>query len=448
MKHKIKIEKIIVSVILIFIILFNICPKVFATNGNEMSISIKEGIGNTLEIVSGNNGSIKSESVADVVSYLSGQGVTVSSITNHKGVAVATNSTALIGTGYVLNTNNGNYSVIVYGDGNGDGEVDAGDMKIIIDDFLGNKSATGLSRIAVDVYRDGDLDAADLKLVLDSFLGNLTGNILNETNSLTPTTMPTSTGSDPEIIIGGQTVILTKENAPLYYGKVVTNYNSSTSATWRLFYIDFDGKYGDAGKIYLKADQVEEIDWWELLSLYFQSSNSIDVIKKMKEMNPKWAKNSGVVDDYTEKGALIMYNETLWQEYKNSSYADYVMGTFSVEMYLDSYNEYHTKKGTSGYEQIKYKWSKDRYDNGYGYAVGATNENYNYRTSDNSLKVDENNMYVKSGQIWGAASQSIGWTDCFCIIDGNKLCLDAGGGNNGICPVVSLKLGIVPEIAN
>ena len=119
MKFKIK-KYVMVSVLISIILLFSMCTKVFATNGNEMSISSKTGIGNTLEIVSNNTTQIKSESVADVVSYLTTQGITVNSITNHKGVAVNTISTALIGTGYTLNTNSGDYSVIVYGDANGD----------------------------------------------------------------------------------------------------------------------------------------------------------------------------------------------------------------------------------------------------------------------------------------------------------------------------------------
>ena len=262
MKQKIKMEKILLSVILIFIILFSMCPKVFATNGNEMSISSKEGIGNTVEIISESTNSIRSESVADVVSYLTGQNITVNSITNHKGASVELTSTALIGTGYVLDTNNGNYSAIVYGDANGDGEADAGDMKIIIDDFLGIKQASPIAKIAVDVYQDGDLDAADLKQVLDSFLGNLSGSILKTTSasnptptpdvSVTPTPTPTSTST----IVSVEQV---KRNPFNYYGKVVTNYNcSATNTVWRIFYVDTLGKFGPAGAVYLKADPVQE----------------------------------------------------------------------------------------------------------------------------------------------------------------------------------------------
>ena len=383
---KFKIKKFLLVSVLIGMILFSMCPQVFATNGNEMSISSKEGIGNTLEIVSGNTTNIKSESVADVVSYLSGQGITVNSITNHKGATVELTSTVLIGTGYVLNTSDGDYSVIVYGDANGDGEVDAGDMKVVIDDFLGIKQASPIAKIALDVYQDGTLDAADLKLTLDSFLGNLKGSILNNTNtptptptsmptltptptpdiSVTPTPVPTSTSSGPQIMVDGQTVTLTKSNAPEYYGKVVTNYDSPTPVTWKLFYIDFDGKYGEAGKIYLKAEQVTTT------ALSVSSSiSSTKAVDKMKQMNPSWARYDGVVYLNNEHAVLWLCEEDNWSSYKNNEKADYVMGAPSVEMYIDSYNAYHSKKGTAGYQIVKYACTTSDII-GYKYSIGTS----------------------------------------------------------------------------
>lgn len=59
-------------------------------------------------------------------------------------------------------------------------------------------------------------------------------------------------------------VTITKSNVGTYYGEVVdytkntidtdSDETADTSMTYRLFYIDFDGLFGDAGTIYLKAD--------------------------------------------------------------------------------------------------------------------------------------------------------------------------------------------------
>ena len=70
----------------------------------------------------------------------------------------------------------------------------------------------------------------------------------------------------PQVTVGDQTVALTPENVGQYLGKEVTNYkgkesveiNSKTynvSTQYRLYYVDFDNKYGDGvGTVYLKAD--------------------------------------------------------------------------------------------------------------------------------------------------------------------------------------------------
>ena len=409
-----------------------------------MSISSKTGIGNTLEIVSNNTTQIKSESVADVVSYLTTQGITVNSITNHKGVAVNTTSTALIGTGYTLNTNSGDYSVIVYGDANGDGEVDAGDMKVIIDDFLGTKLTTGVSKIAVDVYQDGALDAADLKIILDSFLGNLKGSILNGNNSSTPTPV----GSGTPIMMGGQTVTLTKDSAPLYYGKEVLNYNSPTSATWRLFYIDFDGKYGDAGTVYLKADQVGS-------HIYLNQSNenvlasSLDV---MKRMNPEWLVNDGIADDEAEQKILWLCDESKWSGYKNTEKAQLVMGTPCLEMWVDSYNQYHSKKGTDGYEKINYKWCNLNLA-GYSFSLGNSTDYATYVGGRSGLTKDFYNMYIKADQSWWFASPCYSYDDPYlCGVSSSSYYqMNSLGGfpymeMSALCPVVALKSNCVPDL--
>ena len=455
MKQKIKMEKILLSVILIFIILFSMCPKVFATNGNEMSISSKEGIGNTVEIISESTNSIRSESVADVVSYLTGQNITVNSITNHKGASVELTSTALIGTGYVLDTNNGNYSAIVYGDANGDGEADAGDMKIIIDDFLGIKQASPIAKIAVDVYQDGDLDAADLKQVLDSFLGNLSGSILKTTSasnptptpdvSVTPTPTPTSTST----IVSVEQV---KRNPFNYYGKVVTNYNcSATNTVWRIFYVDTLGKFGPAGAVYLKADPVQEP------SGYILPENNQEAVNKMKEINPRWAQIDGRVDTDNEKAVLYMCKNNNWLNYCDGLKTGTVIGGPSVEMFIDSYNQYHSYKNTTGYTPLSVAMSG--YNAGYAGTTVIYNKWLGYRITNGEMvyAVDEDvknmyNEYKLNDYINYLASPGhteFGSTNekMVCMFQGDTLGIALYYGIHcSFCPVAELNEGVELEI--
>ena len=456
---KIKIKKILLVSVLICIILFSICPKAFATNGNEIKISNKIGIGNTLEIISGNTSNIKSESIVDVVNYLLENGVIVNSITNNKGVSVDLTSTALIGTEYMLDTNSGNYSAIVYGDGNGDGEVDAGDMKVIIDDFLGTKKASPIAKIAVDVYQDNTLDAADLKLTLDSFLGNLKGSILNNTNASTPSPTPDTepVGNGPQIKIGEETITLTRQNAADYYGYIVTDYVKGIESTWRLFYVDFDGKYGEPGKVYLKADPVGlEASTGSKSLNETASAGSSEALNKMKEMNPQWAQNDGIADLQSETSVLWLCDDSVWEgNYKDSDKADYVMGTPSIEMFIDSYNQYHLKKLTSGYEQIKCKWFNQEVG---GYRIRYTvGDESDYRNNKN-LHEDSDIMYLptSSERVWLASPCDKLGNDnkpYVCYIYGSTGNPDISCSNYDFatwpthtCPVVSLKSDYIPEV--
>ena len=82
-------------------------------------------------------------------------------------------------------------------------------------------------------------------------------------------------------------------------------------------------------------------------------------------------------------------------------------------MYIDSYNEYHKKMETTGYQQIKCKWFSVN-TSGYKYAEGVASENYRFNTPNNPLKYDLYNMYVKSEEIWCFCSPCATRNDCVC----------------------------------
>ena len=247
------------------------------------------------------------------------------------------------------------------------------------------------------------------------------------------------TNITPKILIGGQIVTLTKENVVDYYGQEVINYNGSTIATWRLFYVDFDGKYGQQGKIYLKADEVTTANYNAQMTVI-----STNALNKMKSMNPKWAENDGTMDADNEKFVMYLSNESYWYNFKNVDKADYVMGAPSLEMYQDSYNQYHTKKGTSGYEKLKCNWFELN-ASGYKYMLESSSANDIYYPP---LVKDKNNMYINPTQTWCLASPCAEGANMVCDIYGIGLIL----GRNAIqsyalCPVAELKGDFIPEIS-
>ena len=263
----------------------------------------------------------------------------------------------------------------------------------------------------------------------------------------TPTSVPTSTGQTAQIIVSGQQVTLTKENVADYYGKVVTNYNQA-NATYRLFYVDFDGDFGAKGTVYLKADQVSTTALDTTVS-----ASSVEALNKMKQMNPQWRDNDGTANSNNELGVLYLCDENNWSTYKDASKADYVIGAPSIEMYAASYNQYHSKKGTSGYKKIRtafYKIEQGATANGYKYVMGDTSTSYAYWTDASTLKSDTNNLYVKSGQAWWLASPGAYNAGYLCRVRGDNSSL---GGNYyynsyGACPIVFLKSTFTPEFAN
>ena len=89
---------------------------------------------------------------------------------------------------------------------------------------------------------------------------------------------------------------------------------------------------------------------------------------------------------------------------------------------------------------------------GYMYAVGANN-NYVYETEENTIKVDENNMYAKNQESYWLASPSANYIGFVCVINSwSSLHLDNSKCKSiksyGISPIVSLRSNFIPEVVN
>ena len=277
--------------------------------------------------------------------------------------------------------------------------------------------------------------------------------------------------------LDGTTLILTKAGtadttdsfvkAGDYYGQVVDYSDGNTSLTYRLFYVDFDdldssgnydgiGKYGDTvGTMYLMADYDESLTrkLSDFSSGYTSSSNT-----KVEEMNPLWAAERAKTESNTpiwnenEKAVAYLCDTTQWTTYVNQNKANYAIGGASVEMYIDSYNQWGkgTYKLGYGYQTTNtpgyvYKVNGTMQNNGFGTDTG-TLDSSSY-TSDTGAR----KMYVNDNAgFWWLASPSAGGSNLVCGVGGSPRGLSSSLYRNtfGVRPLVCLNSGVNVTFAN
>lgn len=154
---------------------------ILENNQNEGNVKITElpEIGKALQVIADNDSNSQSISIKQAVEYFGDNGITINSIKDIEGNDVNLSSDDLLGTGAKIGTNKGEYTAVVYGDATGDGEINAADISVVINYFLGNNTdLVAPIKVAGDVYEDKDLNAADISLMIDCFLGDLNGSIL------------------------------------------------------------------------------------------------------------------------------------------------------------------------------------------------------------------------------------------------------------------------------
>ncbi|MCI8273576.1 MAG: hypothetical protein HFJ55_05800 [Clostridia bacterium] len=193
------------------------------------------------------------------------------------------------------------------------------------------------------------------------------------------------------------------KNPEIYYGKIVKNYTTG-DATYRIFFVDKENKYGDGiNTIYLKADYTSN-KTTSLNTSYVTSKT------KVKEMNPDWAKNRRNNEsgwDTNEKAAAWLCDPEdgsdigrPWSNNYDGSKANYVIGSPSVEMFIDSYNSVpHTSVGNNVLG-AKYRATKAP-----GYVYTVNNGSEVYLTSPDTVDYEGyGNMYCglngQKGDVW------------------------------------------------
>ena len=233
-----------------------------------------------------------------------------------------------------------------------------------------------------------------------------------------------------------------------YYGKKVTNYTAG-GKTYRIFYIDTEGKFGDKNTVYLKADWTANDT---SLTTYTPSGTDLETYKKL---NPSWATQRGNSTSSwhtNEKAAAWLCSPSQWTTYVDSAKANYAIGGPSAEMYVESYNQVPHTIGNytlgAAYRETNVP--------GYIYTVNgvqSTISRDDYSTGDDTLDYKGyNSMYAvqngsKSGD-WWLASPSSNYSGYVCYVNSGNAGLYASYYSNsiGVAPLVSLKSGIQVEI--
>ena len=190
-----------------------------------------------------------------------------------------------------------------------------------------------------------------------------------------------------------------KENPTKYYGEIVTNYTCTSNgvAVWRIY-------YADENNIYLIADDyIEESQMPNSLNgnvansygthqiyfediytdeTYFLGNKWITENSKAKKWLNEYLTQNPSKSATSMKAVAYLLDTNIWQVYAGS-YADYAIGTPTIELFCASYKDTHPNR------YIEYKVT-----NANGYAVKLNSaSSYAESTAGGTIEADCNNIY-------------------------------------------------------
>ncbi len=216
-----------------------------------------------------------------------------------------------------------------------------------------------------------------------------------------------------------------------YYGKKVKNYTAG-GKTYRIFYIDTEGKFGDKNTVYLKADWTANDT---SLTTYTPRGTDLTIYKKL---NPSWASKRGSSTsswNSNERAAAWLCSPSKWTTYCDTSKANYAIGSPTTEMYVASYNQV---SHTTGNYKLGATYGATNYP-GYIYTLNGKQSNISnsdYWTGNNTLDyTGYNSMYCgRNGSTgdywWWLASPSANDVYYVCLVYGGYAMLDSNSYNN------------------
>ena len=274
----------------------------------------------------------------------------------------------------------------------------------------------------------------------------ITGAETSSYNATTKTyslTVWSGTGAIP-VTVAKATI--NSSNIAEYIGTAV-DYHPSGDPTgvYRIFYLDKDNKYGDGyNAIYLKRD----IDKTISFPNDFGGAGTIGVenpskyLKNdMEQFNILWKNNNEEIDTRSERWCAYLLTKSNWEKYvDNTKGAKYAIGTPSLELFIDSYNEWKDE------EVLKYKYllKDDKYYYPYekkaiknGYAVYPKSEKFYELTDDNIIEQGKNNIFIDSLEYY-LASNVYNYDNCLYYIQCSNKRINSTSNNLCISPVVCL----------
>ena len=230
-----------------------------------------------------------------------------------------------------------------------------------------------------------------------------------------------------------------------YYGAKVTNYTAG-GAIYRIFYIDTKNKYGDGrNTVYIKGD----LEWDKN---YHKVTDEKGIVNeydanstRIRQLNPLWSKYRGDSElewSKSEKESAYLCDSSKWNEYYDKQLARYVIGSPSVEMFIDSYNQTHDLD-TNGNKPLCYRYTTYE-ENGPGYEVGAY-DNYEYgkgkMTVNNTIDESNNQLYNSSNSYIWLASPSVSEKYALVYFNDSKrfYYINMENWGNGIMPIVAVE---------
>ena len=134
----------------------------------------------------------------------------------------------------------------------------------------------------------------------------------------------------------------------------------------------------------------------------------------------------------------------------------FAIGSPSVEMYCDSYNQVEHNQGSApGAAKITASYQSTNVP-GYIYTVNGEKQNDGWYTNSDTVDLSGyHGMYLcnqsaKGEYYWWLASPSASGADGVCrVYGGGALLIDGNvSTTRGVCPAVSLKSGVQLEIVN
>lgn len=293
----------------------------------------------------------------------------------------------------------------------------------------------------------------------------------------------------------GTKATITEQNAPEYYGTAVkynwdeTTGKSKDGGTYRIFYYDgANPKYGKANTVYLKRDaevnsSSNQLNQNKIQGYVGQPSKagtyegSTEAREIMEKLNPEWAKSERKDVEYAnlalnEKASIWYCDQSneLFNNFRDSSIAEYVTGGPSYEMYVDSYNTLthdfvnlnsEVKGKDLGYsfslvEPMKY--SNQKLCAAYGFLFEgepskASNANGEILTGSNTIDYQSRNALYTGGSHnsqggWFMVSPGKYFDECLCVVDYNNATLSQTyfySANLTYAPLICVKDGVSLE---